>query len=45
MIMKLRIIPMIVLPIVGYVPQNTALFDDSIWNNITFLKINMIMKL
>ena len=26
------------LPIVGYVPQNTALFDDSIWNNITFFE-------
>tara|TARA_Y100000816_G_scaffold291487_1_gene282993 strand:- start:131 stop:1837 length:1707 start_codon:yes stop_codon:yes gene_type:complete len=25
-------------PIVGYVPQNTALFDDTIWNNITFFE-------
>lgn len=25
-------------PIIGYVPQNTALFDDTIWNNITFFE-------
>ena len=25
-------------PIIGYVPQQTALFDDTIWNNITFFE-------
>jgi len=25
-------------PIIGYVPQQTTLFDDTIWNNITFFE-------